>query len=67
MSAGFYNEICAASGTYKAYWNGEWRISSSGKTVAIQNPTTRETAFTVQGKVLLNHLFALSSTDNCKD
>lgn len=46
---GFYSEIISASGAYKAFINGEWRESTSGKTVAILNPTTEATAFTVQG------------------
>lgn len=46
---GFYSEIISASGAYKAFINGEWRESTSGKTVAISNPTTEATAFTVQG------------------
>lgn len=46
----FYSEIIAPSGAYKAYINGEWRESTSGKTVAINNPTTEGVAFQVQGK-----------------
>lgn len=45
----FYSEIIAPSGAYKAYINGEWRESSSGKTVAINNPTTEGVAYNVQG------------------
>lgn len=48
--SGFYSEIIAPSGSYKAFINGEWRESTSGKTVSIANPTTEATAFTVQGK-----------------
>ena len=47
---GFYSEIISASGAYKAFIDGEWRESTSGKTVSISNPTTEATAFTVQGK-----------------
>jgi len=47
---GFYSEIIAPSGAYKAFIDGEWRESTSGKTVAISNPTTEATAFTVQGR-----------------
>ena len=47
---GFYSEIISASGAYKAFIDGEWRESTSGKTVSISNPTTEETAFTVQGR-----------------
>lgn len=35
---------------YKYYSEGEWKVSSSGKTVSIVNPTTRKTQFKVQGK-----------------
>jgi hypothetical protein len=34
---------------YKYYADGEWRVSGSGKTVAIVNPTTRKTQYKVQG------------------
>lgn len=58
---GFYSEIISASGAYKAFIDGEWRESTSGKTVAIANPTTEATAFTVQGtdSVLFASRFAL--------
>ena len=49
---GFYSEIVSSSGAYKAFIDGEWRESTSGKTVAISNPTTEATAFTVQGKLI---------------
>lgn len=45
----FYAEIQAQTSAYKFYLNGAWKESSSGKTVAIQNPSTRQTAYTVQG------------------
>lgn len=35
---------------YKYYSDGEWKKSSSGKSVAIINPTTRKTQYKVQGK-----------------
>jgi len=36
----FYDEIAAAeSGTFKYYVNGEWRVSASGSTVAVLNPS----------------------------
>lgn len=34
---------------YKYYAEGEWKRSSSGKSVAIINPTTRKTQYKVQG------------------
>lgn len=37
---------------YKYYSDGEWKKSSSGKSVAIINPTTRRTQYKVQGKEL---------------
>ncbi|PPD75695.1 hypothetical protein GOBAR_DD27383 [Gossypium barbadense] len=36
---------------YKYYADGEWKKSSSGKTVAIINPSTRKTQYKVQGTV----------------
>ena len=44
-----YAALSASSGALKFYVAGEWRESSSGKTVAISNPTTEATAFNVQG------------------
>jgi hypothetical protein len=38
---------------YKYYADGEWRASASGKTVAIVNPTTRQTQYRVQGLLRL--------------
>jgi hypothetical protein len=36
----FYDEIAAAeSTTFKYYVNGEWRVSASGSTVAVLNPS----------------------------
>lgn len=37
---------------YKYYSDGEWKKSSSGKTVPIINPTTRKTQYKVQGNSL---------------
>lgn len=34
---------------YKYYAAGEWKKSSSGKSVSIINPTTRKTQYKVQG------------------
>lgn len=34
---------------FKYYYDGEWKKSSSGKSVAIVNPTTRKTQYKVQG------------------
>lgn len=59
MADGFFNDVVAANGVYKYYVNGAWRESSSGKTVAITNPSTRETAFQVQGKAHTNRCMAI--------
>ncbi|KAG2431249.1 hypothetical protein HYH02_013383 [Chlamydomonas schloesseri] len=44
----FYAPILASNGVYKYYIDGEWKESASGKSVAISNPSTRETAYQVQ-------------------
>ncbi|CAK0773666.1 hypothetical protein CVIRNUC_004089 [Coccomyxa viridis] len=46
--SGFYDEIKASSGTYKYYVNGEWKESTSDKSVGILNPTSNETVYKVQ-------------------
>ena len=48
--SGFYDEIKASSGTYKYYVNGEWKESTSDKSVGILNPTSNETVYKVQGE-----------------
>jgi len=45
---GPYAEILDGD-VYKYYSEGEWKKSSSGKSVAIINPTTRKTQYKVQG------------------
>lgn len=45
---GQYAEILDGD-VYKYYSEGEWKKSSSGKSVAIINPTTRTTQYKVQG------------------
>lgn len=47
--SGFYSEIVASSGIYKYYVNGEWKESSSGRSVGVLNPTTNKTDYKVQG------------------
>ena len=47
---GMFSEILDGD-VYKYYSDGEWKKSSSGKTVAIVNPTTRKTQYKVQGIV----------------
>lgn len=42
---------------YKYYSEGEWKKSSSGKSVAIINPSTRKTQYKVQGKLILSIVF----------
>lgn len=39
---------------FRYYADGEWKSSSSGKSVPIINPTTRETQYKVQGST--NHI-----------
>ena len=46
----FYKDIVASSGAYKYYVNGEWKESTSGKTVPILNPSTNQAAYKVQGE-----------------
>ncbi|XP_044463378.1 NADP-dependent glyceraldehyde-3-phosphate dehydrogenase-like isoform X2 [Mangifera indica] len=46
--SGVFKEIIDEDGVYRLYFNGEWRKSSSGKSVAIINPTTRQTQFRIQ-------------------
>lgn len=47
---GFYDEIVASNGVYKYYVSGEWKESTSGRTVGVLNPTTQKTDYKVQGK-----------------
>ena len=35
----FFDEIVAPDGSYKYFVNGEWKVSASGKTVDIMNPS----------------------------
>ncbi|KAG6770189.1 hypothetical protein POTOM_025863 [Populus tomentosa] len=44
---GMFSEILDGD-AYKYFSDGEWKKSSSGKTVAIVNPTTRKTQYKVQ-------------------
>jgi glyceraldehyde-3-phosphate dehydrogenase (NADP+) len=46
--SGVFAEIIEGD-VYMYYSDGEWKKSSSGKTVPIINPTTRKTHFKVQG------------------
>lgn len=48
--SGFYDEIVAGNGVYKYFGAGEWKESSSGKTVGVLNPTTNKNDYKVQGK-----------------
>lgn len=45
---------------YKYYSDGEWKKSSSGKSVSIINPTTRKTQYKVQGNQL-STMFVITS------
>jgi hypothetical protein len=44
-----FNEILAGEDTFKFYTDGEWKTSTSGKTVNIINPSTLKPVFKVQG------------------
>ncbi|CAM8966384.1 unnamed protein product [Rhodiola kirilowii] len=64
---GIFAEIIDGD-VYKYYSEGEWKKSSSGKTVSIVNPTTRKTQYKVQActqeevnKVMENAKFAQKS------
>ena len=46
---GFYKDIIEGD-TYKYYADGEWKVSSSGKSVPITNPFTLQVQFKVQCK-----------------
>lgn len=46
---GVFAELVDGDGVFKYYSSGEWRESSSGKSVPIINPTTRQPHFKVQG------------------
>lgn len=48
---------------FKYYADGEWKKSSSGKSVPIINPTTRKTHFKVQGTDFRLHLLDLGNVD----
>jgi hypothetical protein len=49
---GFYQDCAdSASGAYK-YFDGEWKVSTSGKTVKILNPCTNNVQYEVQGERL---------------
>lgn len=45
--AGFFEDVKAGE-VYKYFADGEWKVSSSGKSVSIYDPTTREVCFKVQ-------------------
>lgn len=44
-----FGELIDGDGVFKYYYDGEWKKSSSGKSVPIINPTTRRIQFKVQG------------------
>ena len=47
--AGFYSDIVSASGVYRYFVDGQWKESTSGKTVSVINPTTQQAEYQVQG------------------
>ena len=50
---GFYDEIVAANGVYKFYSDGEWKETTSSRTVKILNPSTNESVYQVQGQLFI--------------
>jgi len=48
--SGIFAEIIEEE-VFRYYADGEWKTSSSGKSVPIINPTTRKTQYRVQGQV----------------
>mmetsp|Transcript_20634 Transcript_20634/g.62151 ORF Transcript_20634/g.62151 Transcript_20634/m.62151 type:complete len:496 (+) Transcript_20634:132-1619(+) len=46
--ADFTSEITCSNGAYKYYVNGEWKESTSGKTVGILNPQDNKAVYQVQ-------------------
>ncbi|CAA6670971.1 unnamed protein product [Spirodela intermedia] len=60
---GVFEEIIDGD-VYKYYSEGEWRKSSSGKSVAIINPTTRKTHYKVQActQVEVNKVMEVAKT-----
>ncbi len=49
-SEAFYAPVVSPSGVYRYYIEGAWKESSSGATVAIINPSTRQPEYKVQGE-----------------
>lgn len=45
---GFYESILD-NDVFKYYADGEWKVSSSGKSVGITNPSTLKVQYKVQG------------------
>lgn len=66
--SGVFKEIIDEDGVYRFYFNGEWGKSSSGKSVAIINPTTRQTQFRIQGVSFFTSQFwvVVDDEDDCK-
>ncbi len=46
---GIFAPIVGMGGAFKSFISGEWRESSSGKTINIINPSNREPVYSVQG------------------
>eukprot|EP00884_Botryococcus_braunii_P015218 jgi/Botrbrau1/237/Bobra.0022s0213.1 len=46
--AAFYKDLVAGDGSYKYFIDNEWKVSTSGKTVGIINPTSNEVTYKVQ-------------------
>lgn len=64
---GVFAEILDEDSVYKYYSDGEWKKCSSGKSVAIINPTTRKTQYKVQGKFRLLYISGSPEDDSSID
>eukprot|EP00238_Polyblepharides_amylifera_P005820 CAMPEP_0196590148 /NCGR_PEP_ID=MMETSP1081-20130531/65725_1 /TAXON_ID=36882 /ORGANISM="Pyramimonas amylifera, Strain CCMP720" /LENGTH=496 /DNA_ID=CAMNT_0041913157 /DNA_START=316 /DNA_END=1806 /DNA_ORIENTATION=+ len=61
----FYEDLRAADGSFKYFVGGEWRVSSSGKTVPVLNPSkSNQEAFRVQACTQdeVDEVFAVAAT-----
>ena len=62
---GFYDEIVASNGVYKYYVNGEWKETSSNRTVGVTNPSTLKKDFQVQGEQRQEYLCLSNALHAC--
>lgn len=52
MASPFYADCLGADGVFKYFKDNQWLSSKSGKSVKINNPTTDNTEFLVQGALM---------------